>query len=194
MISCEVRAENRRFATKMNCVILMKELVHAVFCKNMRDFWRKCGSLLIFPLSLPTRGAWIEMRSKFGLIRQITSLPTRGAWIEIPNKRARPCACKSLPTRGAWIEIPIGSCRATKRRSLPTRGAWIEIGWDNLELLCRESSLPTRGAWIEITATTSFRASTWSLPTRGAWIEIGAQKHIDHRAIRRSPHGERGLK
>ena len=34
------------------------------------------------------------------------SLPVRGAWIEMAATRAAMrCACMSLPVRGAWIEI-----------------------------------------------------------------------------------------
>ena len=33
-----------------------------------------------------------------------------------------------------------------------------------------------------------------SLPTRGAWIEIGTVRYSAESEIRRSPHGERGLK
>ena len=55
------------------------------------------------------------------------SLPTRGAWIEI-----QPChhpikKPMSLPTRGAWIEIGVPAEMVPRKRSLPTRGAWIEM-------------------------------------------------------------------
>ena len=56
-------------------------------------------------LSLPSRGAWIEM-----LLSQL--------WIEL---------FASLPSRGAWIEICIYSDCLSISRSLPSRGAWIEI-------------------------------------------------------------------
>ena len=35
----------------------------------------------------------------------VLSLPTRGAWIEIVQKVAKIGKSESLPTRGAWIEI-----------------------------------------------------------------------------------------
>ena len=35
----------------------------------------------------------------------LLSLPVRGAWIEIPASLARAAAGRSLPVRGAWIEI-----------------------------------------------------------------------------------------
>ena len=40
-------------------------------------------------LSLPVRGAWIEMRHAFGNVpSHVLSLPVRGAWIEIGGQRA----------------------------------------------------------------------------------------------------------
>ena len=35
----------------------------------------------------------------------MVSLPTRGAWIEIQEARDGQVELQSLPTRGAWIEI-----------------------------------------------------------------------------------------
>ena len=56
------------------------------------------------------------------------SLPVRGAWIEIDNVDVGEWVFTSLPVRGAWIEI----WQAIRKRlqanpSLPVRGAWIEI-------------------------------------------------------------------
>ena len=87
-----------------------------------------------------------------GLLRRpVLSLPSRGAWIEIcmlnampygkqsrspPGERGLKCSATnpklapemSLPSRGAWIEMRISWPCFTRRRSLPSRGAWIEIG------------------------------------------------------------------
>ena len=55
------------------------------------------------------------------------SLPSRGAWIEIlasPGMRKHPW---SLPSRGAWIEILYLACAWYPYASLPSRGAWIEM-------------------------------------------------------------------
>ena len=126
-------------------------------------------------LSLPLRGAWIEIsgcsaqrhthgrRSPYGErgLKSLLScsnapwpesLPLRGAWIEIPNAPSLGNkTATSLPLRGAWIEIT-RPCRRTRRRpSLPFRGAWIEISWWSFGAAWA-SSLPLRGAWIEITA------------------------------------------
>ena len=79
-------------------------------------------------LSLPVRGAWIEMTGSApsshqagrrspcgerglksvaaGAIRDAAaSLPVRGAWIEMSPAGGVGVLCKSLPVRGAWIEI-----------------------------------------------------------------------------------------
>ena len=80
------------------------------------------------------------------------SLPSRGAWIEIPIDGFQNTVYRSLPSRGAWIEIlvlvPIeAGCAA----SLPSRGAWIEIPLaDSFRRKWSHRSLPSRGAWIEI--------------------------------------------
>ena len=59
------------------------------------------------------------------------SLPVRGAWIEISSPdwpgRVGP---GSLPVRGAWIEITHQRKEGAERGSLPVRGAWIEIAKD----------------------------------------------------------------
>ena len=81
-----------------------------------------------FALSLPVRGAWIEIfcalpalqgalcRSPCGErglksvifsmpFLQLLSLPVRGAWIEIVSRPNDPVDALSLPVRGAWIEM-----------------------------------------------------------------------------------------
>ena len=58
----------------------------------------------------------------------IVSLPVRGAWVEIGENRFHGFAAKSLPVRGAWVEM--ATCPTTGLptvRSLPVRGAWVEI-------------------------------------------------------------------
>ena len=55
------------------------------------------------------------------------SLPPRGAWIEIPCLMAGRKPEGSLPPRGAWIEILANIANGGKPLSLPPRGAWIEI-------------------------------------------------------------------
>ena len=56
------------------------------------------------------------------------SLPLRGAWIEISVIEIFMMIPPSLPLRGAWIEIELGTrSTANLAQSLPLRGAWIEI-------------------------------------------------------------------
>ena len=55
------------------------------------------------------------------------SLPVRGAWIEIPNIKTLATRSASLPVRGAWIEIVLPASGSPPNTSLPVRGAWIEI-------------------------------------------------------------------
>ena len=60
-------------------------------------------------MSLPTRGAWIEILADQLIANGVTvSLPTRGAWIEIISDYNKFMTELSLPTRGAWIEILFG--------------------------------------------------------------------------------------
>ena len=82
------------------------------------------------------------------------SLPVRGAWIEISSPVFCIACCASLPVRGAWIEIQIVSeVGKNDVVSLPVRGAWIEIVLVSRLMSGTWSSLPVRGAWIEISST-----------------------------------------
>ena len=95
------------------------------------------------------------------------SLPSRGAWIEILLTSQDVCEALSLPSRGAWIEIAIQEAERVGTLSIPSRGAWIEIfvvrapdaaktcrsldGERGLKCRCRSTckpkrmSLPSRG-------------------------------------------------
>ena len=74
-------------------------------------------------LSLPTRGAWIEIASIFDGKDVKSSLPTRGAWIEILFIQLLIENSPSLPTRGAWIEMPMNSFQCTQVRVAPHTGS-----------------------------------------------------------------------
>ena len=64
------------------------------------------GILCVYLLSLPVRGAWIEMSIFLQMSECSESLPVRGAWIEIKNSGIKQSISGvSLPVRGAWIEI-----------------------------------------------------------------------------------------
>ena len=144
------------------------------------------------------------------------SLPVRGAWIEMPRfafpppRSCRsPCGERGLKSFAAALvrrrpsgRSPCGErglkfCRNgkrwTRRPSLPVRGAWIEIagrsggGW-------RLWSLPVRGAWIEICRSSRAMFFPPSLPVRGAWIEMHLCAQSVPYSRCRSPCGERGLK
>ena len=65
-----------------------------------------CEHVLANLLSLPARGAWIEIIAPVVRCFRVMSLPARGAWIEIVVIIAAAAANSSLPARGAWIEIP----------------------------------------------------------------------------------------
>ena len=39
-------------------------------------------------MSLPSRGAWIEIKEQLNAYRASMSLPSRGAWIEIALKQS----------------------------------------------------------------------------------------------------------
>ena len=59
-----------------------------------------------FDLSLPVRGAWVEISTFADLLGSARSLPVRGAWVEIGALRHRRKRWdSSLPVRGAWVEI-----------------------------------------------------------------------------------------
>ena len=58
--------------------------------ERVKEFLKKAlktgghkGILCVYLLSLPVRGAWIEIANANGTIDGILSLPVRGAWIEI---------------------------------------------------------------------------------------------------------------
>ena len=68
-------------------------------------------------LSLPSRGAWIEILAAAVPVISPLSLPSRGAWIEIPYYVSESMLEESLPSRGAWIEI----CGGRQRRQNGSR-------------------------------------------------------------------------
>ena len=124
-------------------------------------------------MSLPVRGAWIEISQRVHFVGRVTS--------------RSPCGERGLKfvqqTRQADV---VGS--------LPVRGAWIEILQGKTQLQVAEASLPVRGAWIEIAKPRKWSAPKLSLPVRGAWIEMCAWMAANDFCACRSPCGERGLK
>ena len=64
------------------------------------------GTDAVAVVSLPVRGAWIEILFRLHLLLVGMSLPVRGAWIEISiSATSSKFPPKSLPVRGAWIEM-----------------------------------------------------------------------------------------
>ena len=124
----------------------------------------------------------------------VLSLPVRGAWIEIPfAANSSSMLTSSLPVRGAWIEIIVKPLSCLGGVSLPVRGAWIEI-CPPKEQEQSAASLPVRGAWIEID---SSKAYSPPFLCRSPCGERGLKSHATRVTIRlacRSPCGERGLK
>ena len=79
-------------------------------------------------MSLPVRGAWIEIAETQpgGLI--LRSLPVRGAWIEIARQTAfGGTACGRSPCGERGLKFFAQIQKAFRDKSLPVRGAWIEI-------------------------------------------------------------------
>ena len=75
-------------------------------------------------VSLPVRGAWIEILRMAGDVEYVKSLPVRGAWIEMALVRiADFYGVSSLPVRGAWIEIPKGGCPLCRPLVAPRAGS-----------------------------------------------------------------------
>ena len=83
--------------------------------------------------------------------RDAVSLPVRGAWIEIDSlqpplhslSRRSPCGERGLKSYVHMLS-------PTHPMSLPVRGAWIEISVTVMLVTLTLRSLPVRGAWIEI--------------------------------------------
>ena len=125
----------------------------------------------------------------------LQSLPSRGAWIEIRYALHQLHGGKSLPSRGAWIEIFCGFPRPPFGRVAPLTGGG---GWNKPPPPPTPGavlSLPSRGAWIEI-MTHSPHLPEW--PSRSPHGERGLKSRCQvprlFYLLRRSPHGERGLK
>ena len=52
-------------------------------------------------MSLPVRGAWIEIQNAEIGTRKNSSLPVRGAWIEIHRAAYASCAALVAPRKGS---------------------------------------------------------------------------------------------
>ena len=54
-----------------------------------------------FALSLPVRGAWVEITTCNAIRQGVLSLPVRGAWVEIPAVRIFPLVSGVAPRAGS---------------------------------------------------------------------------------------------
>ena len=105
------------------------------------------------------------------------SLPLRGAWIEMRQLTTGDDWCASLPLRGAWIEMSISSRKQSKwRPSLPLRGAWIEIGVEFCNEIYAASRSPCGERGLKLSGIENTTQRDASLPLRGAWIEISSSR------------------
>ena len=112
------------------------------------------------------------------------SLPVRGAWIEISRSLfARKQRCGRSPCGERGLK-----CTASRACGTPPlrRSPCGERGLKSSGLgavFRRLPSLPVRGAWIEMPE--QWRCKQWltSLPVRGAWIEIMFMHQTDMMAL-----------
>ena len=96
------------------------------------------------------------------------SLPVRGAWIEISITRLFSHTFPSLPVRGAWIEITSYIIRAIWMLSLPVRGAWIEIGFAQKKRRQSTSRSPCGERGLKFQPQKKFRLQVIVAPRAGS--------------------------
>ena len=149
-----------------------------------------------FALSLPVRGAWVEICSASPRAAALSGRSPCG-------ERGLKCGCRSdmqswLPCRSPCGERGLKSPRLRPPLRQKRRSPCGERGlkYDKqIRIRTRAWSLPVRGAWVEIykpVLLNQYRQG--SLPVRGAWVEIRVRKAGSRGDGRRSPCGERGLK
>ena len=113
----------------------------------------------------------LKSRLRVPSILQQLSLPVRGAWIEIMVAGQRGTMCTSLPVRGAWIEIskPPDVFGGFGRSPCGERGLKYAGDRGHQEHL-RRSPCGERG--LKFREKAAVERLFKSLPVRGAWIEI----------------------
>ena len=105
--------------------------------------------------------------------KHLLSLPTRGAWIEMPDLLYFRQATKSLPTRGAWIEIgKKGSYWASNRSRSPHGERGLKYSSKSIFAPHTQCRSPHGERGLKLLLVQTVAAVFGSLPTRGAWIEI----------------------
>ena len=125
------------------------------------------------------RGAWVEIiKRQNHTKRACMSLPVRGAWVEIAAAFALAAAfLRRSPCGERGLKSPPRCDRQRQKPSLPVRGAWVEIICLMLERIL-SASLPVRGAWVEIVSPEMPERIFSSLPVRGAWVEISTLRAV----------------
>ena len=122
------------------------------------------------------------------------SLPSRGAWIEMhrmpPHRRGMPCRSPH-GERGLKYQRAMSRFELESRSPHGERGLKYHFrrGWRQFY---RRSPHGERG--LKFFRGKCSVKEVWSLPSRGAWIEIELLSQASTATSSRSPHGERGLK
>ena len=171
-----------------------------------------------FALSLPVRGAWVEISCALPALQgALCRSPCGERGLKYAGRGHGQRRQRSLPVRGAWVEIAATVQRSSSdvrrspcgERGLKFRLPWASAGCGRrspcgergLKFLrkyhfrCSFLSLPVRGAWVEICGGQAVGAMpTSSLPVRGAWVEMWPFSAFPGVRDCRSPCGERGLK
>ena len=146
--------------------------------------------------SLPSRGAWIEIRMRSCAAPRTGSLPSRGAWIEMLEYRPLSLNHSVAPLAGSVDRNDLQIAHSQRAGAVaPLAGSVDRNPQSARRCLCRSPSLPSRGAWIEMcsrpptsgprpvaplagsvdrntSAASAQEKARASLPSRGAWIEI----------------------
>ncbi len=127
-------------------------------------------------MSLPVRGAWIEIRRYIALTHgRPCRSPCGERGLKCTNDAELQFVHVSLPVRGAWIEILVQPLPSLRRRtSLPVRGAWIEIASSASQMSWSRSRSPCGERGLKSGRSAGLSAGMVSLPVRGAWIEMQA--------------------
>ena len=146
-------------------------------------------------MSLPARGAWIEIRPDDNTSSSPTSLPARGVWIEMLFAWSDIPRCASHSPQGeCGLKFSTVQVAESFRVSLPARGVWIEIKTACFQRSGSSSHSPQGECGLKFsrgTPTSSIPGHSpqgecglkfetgqaigmtfVSLPARGVWIEI----------------------
>ena len=131
------------------------------------------GHILVLAVSLPVRGAWVEMATcpTTGL-PTVRSLPVRGAWVEMARATGPSSGGLSLPVRGAWVEIAEtqpGGLILRRRSPCGERGLKFPA-YSHTQGGAGRSPCGERGLKFHVGGSRSI--TDRSLPVRGAWVEI----------------------